>query len=439
MPRARSVEQIKQEWDSNVRWTGIVRPYVAEEVIRLRGSIHIEYTLSRMGAERLYNLMQRRPFISTMGAMTGTQAVQMVQAGLEAIYVSGWQVAGDMNSNGETYPDQSLYSVDSAPLLVERINNAFIRADQIQHMENKKDVYWFAPIIADGEAGFGGILNTYELTKAFIKAGAAGVHFEDQLASAKKCGHLGGKVLVPTNEFIRKLTAARLAADVMDVPLLIIARTDADAATLITSDIDPADKPFIKDEPRTSEGFYHVKNGLEAAIARGLAYAPYADLIWCETSHPDLEEARQFAEAIHDKFPGKLLFYNCSPSFNWSRNLDAGTIAKFQKELGAMGYKFQFITLAGFHQINYGMFNLARNYKERQMSAYSEMQDAEFAAEKDGYKAVKHQSFVGTGYFDALQETITRGESATLALHGSTEEEQFLTNGSKENKKQPAH
>lgn len=427
MARTKSIEQIKQEWESNLRWQGLERPYSPEEVVRLRGSIHIEYTLARLGAERLWNLLRTRPFISALGALTGAQAVQMVQAGLEAIYVSGWQVAADANSGGEMYPDQSLYNVDSGPKLVERINNAFIRQDQIQHMERNHAVYWFAPLVADGEAGFGGILNTYELTKAFIRAGAAGIHYEDQLASAKKCGHLGGKVLVPTSEFVRKLIAARLAADVMDVPTLIIARTDADAATLITSDVDPYDQPFILDQPRTSEGYYHVRNGIEAAIARGLAYAPYADMVWCETSHPDLDEARQFAEAIHTKYPGKLLFYNCSPSFNWSRNLDAGTIAKFQRELGAMGYKFQFITLAGFHQLNYGMFDLARKYKQQQMTAYAELQDAEFAAENEGYKAVKHQAFVGTGYFDALQETITRGESSTVALKGSTEEAQFVS------------
>jgi isocitrate lyase len=438
----RNSPQISQDWNTRPRWKGIVRPYTAEEVERLRGSFHIEYSLSRNGAEQLWDLLNREPYINALGAITGTQAVQMVAAGLKAIYVSGWQVAADNNDAYHTYPDQSLYPADSMPNLVRRINNALLRADQIQHMEGKKGPYWMVPLIADGEAGFGGILNTYELTRSLIEAGAAAVHYEDQLASAKKCGHLGGKVLVPTQEFVRKLISARLAADVMDVPLMIIARTDADAATLLTSDIDPYDQPFVTGE-RTSEGFFHVRSGIESAIARGLAYAPYADMIWCETSHPDLDEAKQFAEAIRDKFPHKLLFYNCSPSFNWSRNLDAATIAKFQRELGAMGYKFQFITLAGFHSLNYGMFELAREYRDQGMSAYTKLQDAEFDAEKQyGYRAVKHQSFVGTGYFDALQEVITGGQSSTTALHGSTEEEQFGNGGDKQpanGAKQVAH
>lgn len=421
----RNAEQITMEWNTRPRWKGISRPYTADEVVRLRGSVHIEYSLARLGSEHLWDLLNREPYINTMGAMTGTQAVQMVAAGLRAIYVSGWQIAADNNSAFATYPDQSLYPVDSGPNLVKRINNALLRADQIQHMEGKKGPYWLVPVIADGEAGFGGILNTFELTKAFIEAGAAGIHYEDQLASAKKCGHLGGKVLAPTSEFINKLIAARLAADVLDVPTMIIARTDAEAATLLANTIDPRDEEFITGE-RSPEGFFYVRPGLEAAIARGLAYAPYADMLWCETSHPDLEEAKKFAEGIHAQYPDKLLFYNCSPSFNWSRNLDAGTIAKFQRELGAMGYKFQFITLAGFHQVNYGMFDLARKYKELGMTAYAELQDAEFNAEQQfGYRAVKHQSFVGTGYFDALQTTITRGQAATTALGGSTEVEQF--------------
>ncbi|MDX1990811.1 MAG: isocitrate lyase [bacterium] len=427
----RNAEQITQEWNTRPRWRSITRPYTAEDVVKLRGSFHIEYSLARAGAEQLWDLLNREDYINALGAVTGTQAVQMVAAGLKAIYVSGWQVAGDANTAMHTYPDQSLYPVDAVPTLVRRINNALLRADQIQIAEGKKGRYWLVPLIADGEAGFGGILNTYELTKAMIEAGAAAVHYEDQLASAKKCGHLGGKVLVPTQEFIRKIVAARLAADVMDVPTMIIARTDADAATLITSDIDPYDQPFIKhEEGRTVEGFYHVRSGLNAAIARGLAYAPYADMIWCETSHPDLEQAKQFAEAIREKFPHKMLFYNCSPSFNWSRHLDAGTIAKFQRELAAMGYKFQFITLAGFHSLNYGMFELARQYRDEGMTAYARLQDAEFESERNfGYRAVKHQSFVGTGYFDALQEIITGGETSTVALHGSTEEEQFTEVG----------
>ena len=429
MQRMRNPEQITMEWNTRPRWKGIQRDYTADEVVRLRGSVHIEYSLARMGAEQLWDLLNREAYVNTMGALTGTQAVQMVAAGLKAIYVSGWQIAGDNNSALHTYPDQSLYPVDSGPNLVRRINNALLRADQIQHMEGKKGPFWLVPIIADGEAGFGGILNTFELTKAFIEAGAAGVHFEDQLASAKKCGHMGGKVLAPTSEFVRKLAAARLAADIADVPTIIIARTDAESATLLANTVDPRDEEFITGE-RSSEGYFYVRSGLEAAIARGLAYAPYADMIWCETSHPDLEQAKKFAEGIRREYPDKLLFYNCSPSFNWSRHLDAATIAKFQRELGAMGYKFQFITLAGFHQLNYGMFELARRYKESGMTAYAELQNAEFDAERDfGYRAVKHQAFVGAGYFDALQETITGGASSTVALKGSTEAEQFGNGG----------
>ncbi|MBZ0307362.1 MAG: isocitrate lyase [Anaerolineae bacterium] len=425
MQRMRNAEQITMEWNTRPRWKGIQRDYTADEVVRLRGSIHIEYSLAHLGAEQLWDLLNREAYINTMGAVTGTQAVQMVAAGLKAIYVSGWQVAGDNNSAFHTYPDQSLYPVDSAPNLVRRINNALLRADQIQHMEGKKGPYWMVPIIADGEAGFGGVLNVFELTKAFIEAGAAGIHYEDQLASAKKCGHLGGKVLAPTSEFVRKLQAARLAADVMDVPTMIIARTDAEAANLLANTIDPRDEEFITGE-RSPEGFFYVRHGVEAAIARALSYAPYADMLWCETSRPDLEEAKKFADGVHEKYPEKLLFYNCSPSFNWSRNLDAATIAKFQRELGAMGYKFQFITLAGFHSLNYGMFDLARKYKESGMTAYTELQDAEFEAEAEyGYRAVKHQSFVGTGYFDALQTAITGGATSTTALTGSTEAEQF--------------
>ncbi|MFW5691336.1 MAG: isocitrate lyase, partial [Chloroflexota bacterium] len=390
----------------------------------------VEHTLARMAAERLWHLLQTEPYVNALGAITGNQAVQMVDAGLKAIYISGWQVAADGNNAGEMYPDQSLYPADSVPRLVDRINNALMRADQIQHMSDKPQnerVNYFAPMVADAEAGFGGNLNAFELMKAMIRAGVGGVHFEDQLSSAKKCGHLGGKVLVPTGEFIDKLVAARLATDVLDVPTLVIARTDADSATLITSDIDARDHRFIKtDEPRTREGFYPVHNGMEAAIARGLAYAPYSDMIWMETSHPDLEEARTFAEAIHAQFPGKMLMYNCSPSFNWSRNLDATTIAKFQRELGAMGYKFQFITLAGFHALNTSVFELALGYKETGMTAFSALQDREFQLQRDnGYRAVKHQTFVGTGYFDAVQQVVTAGEASTTAMEGSTETAQF--------------
>jgi isocitrate lyase len=418
------IEQLERDWRENPRWQGITRPYSAADVVRLRGSVQIEYTLAKLGAQRLWDLMHTEPYVAALGALTGTQAVQMVQAGLKAIYLSGWQVAADANLSMQTYPDLSLYPVNSVPAVVKRINNAFRREDEKQHALGRNDIYWYAPIVADGEAGFGGVLHTFELTKALIEAGAAGVHYEDQLASAKKCGHLGGKVLVPTREFIQKLIAARFAADVMGVPTILIARTDALNATLLTNDIDPYDQPFLTGE-RTYEGFYVVRNGIEAAIARGLAYAPYADLLWFETSTPDLNEARQFAEAIHKQFPGKLLAYNCSPSFNWKKLLDADTIARFQQELGAMGYKFQFITLAGFHALNYISFQLARGYAETGMTAYADLQEAEFKAREQGFRAVEHQAFVGTAYFDAVQEAITGGQASTLAMHGSTEAEQF--------------
>jgi len=418
------IEQLERDWRENPRWQGITRPYSAADVVRLRGSVQIEYTLAKLGAQRLWELMHTEPYVAALGALTGTQAVQMVQAGLKAIYLSGWQVAADANLSMQTYPDLSLYPVNSVPAVVKRINNAFRREDEKQHALGRNDIYWYAPIVADGEAGFGGVLHTFELTKALIEAGAAGVHYEDQLASAKKCGHLGGKVLVPTREFIQKLVAARFAADVMGVPTILIARTDALNATLLTNDIDPYDQPFLTGE-RTYEGFYVVRNGIEAAIARGLAYAPYADLLWFETSTPDLNEARQFAEAIHKQFPGKLLAYNCSPSFNWKKLLDADTIARFQQELGAMGYKFQFITLAGFHALNYISFQLARGYAETGMTAYADLQEAEFQAREQGFRAVEHQAFVGTAYFDAVQEAITGGQASTLAMHGSTEAEQF--------------
>jgi isocitrate lyase len=418
------IEQLERDWRENPRWQGITRPYSAADVVRLRGSVQIEYTLAKLGAQRLWELMHTEPYVAALGALTGTQAVQMVQAGLKAIYLSGWQVAADANLSMQTYPDLSLYPVNSVPAVVKRINNAFRREDEKQHALGRNDIYWYAPIVADGEAGFGGVLHTFELTKALIEAGAAGVHYEDQLASAKKCGHLGGKVLVPTREFIQKLIAARFAADVMGVPTILIARTDALNATLLTSDIDPYDQPFLTGE-RTYEGFYVVRNGIEAAIARGLAYAPYADLLWFETSTPDLNEARQFAEAIHKQYPCKLLAYNCSPSFNWKKLLDADTIARFQQELGAMGYKFQFITLAGFHALNYISFQLARGYAETGMTAYADLQEAEFTAREQGFRAVEHQAFVGTAYFDAVQEAITGGQASTLAMHGSTEAEQF--------------
>ncbi|AGH83917.1 isocitrate lyase [Ralstonia nicotianae] len=424
MSRELEVKALQQEWDTNPRWKGIKRGYSAQDVVRLRGSLQIEHTLARRGAEKLWTLMNSEPFVNALGALTGNQAMQQVKAGLKAIYLSGWQVAGDANSNGEMYPDQSLYSVDSVPKVVKRINNTFQRADQIQWSEGKDDVDFFAPIVADAEAGFGGVLNAFELMKAMIEAGAAGVHFEDQLAAVKKCGHMGGKVLVPTREAVSKLVAARLAADVMGVPTVLIARTDAEAADLLTADVDDNDRPFCTGE-RTVEGFYRTKPGLQQAIARGLAYADYADLVWCETGKPDLEYAKKFAEAIHAKFPGKMLAYNCSPSFNWKKNLDDATIAKFQKELGAMGYKFQFITLAGFHALNYSMFNLAHGYARNQMSAFVELQEAEFAAAEKGFTAVKHQREVGTGYFDAVTQTIER-DASTTALKGSTEDEQFF-------------
>jgi isocitrate lyase len=419
-----TADQLRIDWSNNPRWKGVTRPYTAEDVVRLRGTVHVEHSLARRGAERLWRALHEQPFVNALGALTGNQAMQQVKAGLQAIYLSGWQVAADANSAGAMYPDQSLYPVDSVPQVVRRINNTLLRADQIHHAEGKDDIDWLVPIVADAEAGFGGVLNAYELMKHMIEAGAAGVHFEDQLASAKKCGHMGGKVLVPTQEAVQKLIAARLAADVAGVPTLIVARTDAMGAGLLTSDIDPVDQPFCTGK-RTVEGFFETRQGIEQAIARGLAYAPYADLIWCETSTPDLHQARQFAEAIHAKFPGKLLAYNCSPSFNWKKNLDDGTIAAFQKEIAKMGYRFQFITLAGFHALNYSMFQLARGYKERQMAAYVELQEAEFAAEKDGYTAAKHQREVGTGYFDQLNQVISGGASSLSALHGSTEEEQF--------------
>jgi isocitrate lyase len=416
-------EAIRQSWETDPRWKGVKRNYTAEEVVKLRGSLQEEHTLARRGAEKLWQLINTEDYINALGALTGNQAVQQVRAGLKAIYLSGWQVAGDANLAAQTYPDQSLYPANSVPAVVRRINNALMRADQITWSEGKYDVDWFAPIVADAEAGFGGVLNAFELMKAMISAGAAGVHWEDQLSSAKKCGHLGGKVLIPTGQHVKTLNAARLAADVEGVPTLVVARTDAQAATLITSDVDERDRPFITGE-RTAEGFYRVTNGIDPCIARGLAYAPYADLLWMETSTPDLELARQYAEAIKKEFPDQLLAYNCSPSFNWKAHLDDDTIAKFQRELGAMGYKFQFITLAGFHALNYSMFELAQGYSQRDMSAYVELQEREFAAEANGYTATKHQREVGAGYFDAVATAIDP-EAETLALKGSTEEEQF--------------
>ena len=418
------VAALEKDWTSNPRWRGVKRSYSAADVVRLRGSLAIEHTIAKRGAEKLWKLVNTEPFVNTLGALTGNQALQQVKAGLKAIYLSGWQVAGDANSAGEMYPDQSLYPVNSVPVVVKRINNTFTRADQIQWSEGKNDIDFFAPIVADAEAGFGGVLNAFELMKAMIEAGASGVHFEDQLASVKKCGHMGGKVLVPTREAVAKLTAARLAADVMGTPTLVIARTDAEAADLVTSDVDPIDQPFLTGE-RTVEGFYRCKPGLEQAISRGLAYSEVADMVWCETGKPDLAYAKAFADAIHRKFPGKLLAYNCSPSFNWKKNLDDATIAKFQRELGAMGYKFQFITLAGFHSLNYSMFNLAHGYARDNMTAFVELQEAEFAAAERGFTAVKHQREVGTGYFDAVTQAIQNGQSSTVALKGSTEEEQF--------------
>ncbi|MBI5513890.1 MAG: isocitrate lyase [Deltaproteobacteria bacterium] len=414
-----------QETTVRDRWEGITRPYSKADVERLRGSVKIEYTLAANGARRFWRLLQEEPFVGALGALTGNQAVQQVRAGLKAIYVSGWQVAADANNAGQMYPDQSLYPADSVPNVVRKINHALQRADQIDHAEGKREREWFAPILADAEAGFGGPLNAFELMKGMIEAGAAAVHFEDQLASEKKCGHMGGKVLIPTASFIRTLVAARLAADVMDVPTVLVARTDAHSAKLLTSDIDERDHPFIDRSSRTSEGFYKLREGIPTAVARALAYAPYADVLWCETSTPDLAEARAFAEGVHKHFPGKLLAYNCSPSFNWRKHLDDATIAKFQRELGALGYRFQFVTLAGFHTLNHAMFDLARRYRDHGMSAYSDFQQLEFSEEKHGYTATRHQREVGTGYFDQVTEVITGGKSSTLALEGSTEKAQF--------------
>ena len=419
-----TAEQIRLDWQNNPRWAGVKRSYSAEDVVRLRGTVHVEHTLARKGAEKLWHYLHTEPFVNALGAMTGNQAMQQVKAGLKAIYLSGWQVAADANTAGAMYPDQSLYPVDSVPNVVRNINNTLKRADQIHHAEGNDDIDWLQPIVADAEAGFGGVLNAYELMAHMIEAGAAGVHWEDQLASAKKCGHMGGKVLVPTQEAVQKLIAARLAADIAGVPTLIVARTDAMGAALVTSDVDANDMPFCTGK-RTLEGFYQTRMGIDQAISRGLAYAPYADLIWCETSTPDLEQAKHFADAIHAKYPGKLLAYNCSPSFNWKKNLDESTIAKFQKELASYGYKFQFITLAGFHALNYSMWKLAMGYKDRQMAAYVELQEEEFANERNGYTAAKHQREVGTGYFDKINEVIASGQSSLSALSGSTEEQQF--------------
>ena len=416
--------RIADEWAADDRWSGIERPYSADDVVRLRGSVHVEHSIARLGADRLWELLHSEDYVHALGALTGGQATQMVKAGLKAIYLSGWQVAADANLAGATYPDQSLYPANSAPALVKRINNALLRADQIDHAEGTNGTYWLAPIVADAEAGFGGALNAYEIMRAFLEAGAAGVHFKDQLAAEKKCGHLGGKVLVPTSQAIRNLVAARLAADVAGIPTVLVARTDAHSASLLTSDVDDNDKPFVTGE-RTAEGYFRVRDGLEAGISRGLAYAPYCDLIWLETSTPDLGEAREFAAAIHEQFPGKLLSYNCSPSFNWKRHLDDATIATFQATLGELGYKFQFITLAGFHSLNAGMFELAQGYAAEGMTAYVKLQEHEFAMEQRGYTATRHQREVGAGYFDSVLETITSGQSSTLALKGSTEAAQF--------------
>jgi isocitrate lyase len=425
MTRDEQISQLEADWKNSPRWKGIKREYSAADLMKLRGSVVIEHTLARLGAEKLWRLVNQEKPLCALGALTGNQAIQEIQAGLKAIYCSGWQVAGDGNSAGEMYPDQSLYPVDSVPKMVERINNAFLRTEEIHTLNGESDIDWLAPIIADAEAGFGGNLNAFELMKSMIKAGAAGVHFEDQLSSAKKCGHMGGKVLVPTSEAIGKLTAARLAADVLGVPTVLLARTDADAANLITSNTDERDLPFITGE-RTAEGFFRTNPGIDQAIARGLSYAPYADMLWCETSKPDLQQAQKFADAIHAEFPGKLLAYNCSPSFNWKANLDDETMKHFREELGAMGYKFQFITLAGWHALNSSMFKLSRAYKAEGMYAYSQIQEEEFADEKHGFRAAKHQSFVGAGYFDAVQNTIMQGLSSTTAMDGSTEEEQFV-------------
>ena len=425
MDNTQHVRRLEESWRKEPRWQGIHRPYSADDVVRLRGSVQIEYTLARLGADRLWHLLHTEPYVHALGALTGNQAVQQVLAGLKAIYASGWQVAADANTAGQTYPDQSLYPADSAPTLVRRINNALLRADQIQETFQLPRVHWLAPIVADGEAGFGGPLNAFELTKAMIEAGAAAVHLEDQLSSLKKCGHMGGKVLVPASEFLRKFTAARLAADMLGVPTLLVARTDAHSARLLRSDIHPVDHPFLTGK-RTAEGYLEVRGGIELAIARALTYAPYADMIWCETSTPDLGEAREFAQAVREKHPERLLAYNCSPSFNWKRHLDERSLRHFQDELGAMGYKFQFVTLAGFHALNAGMFDLAYTYRREGMAAYSRLQELEFQMEREqGYSAVKHQAFVGAGYFDEIQKVIAGGETSTAALRGSTEEEQF--------------
>jgi isocitrate lyase len=425
MDRTQQVRTLEESWRIEPRWQAIRRPYSAADVVRLRGSVQIEYTLARLGADRLWHLLHTEPYVHALGALTGNQAVQQVLAGLKAVYASGWQVAADANTAGQTYPDQSLYPADSAPTLVRRINNALLRADQIQETFQLPSVHWLAPIVADGEAGFGGPLNAFELTKAMIEAGAAAVHLEDQLSSLKKCGHMGGKVLVPASEFLRKFTAARLAADMLGVPTLLVARTDAHSARLLRNDIDPVDHPFLTGK-RTVEGYLEARGGLELAIARGLTYAPYADMIWCETSTPDLGEAREFAQAVRGKFPNRLLAYNCSPSFNWKRHLDEHSLRHFQDELGAMGYKFQFVTLAGFHALNAAMFDLAHSYQREGMAAYSRLQELEFEMERErGYSAVKHQSFVGAGYFDEIQKVIAGGETSTAALRGSTEEAQF--------------
>ena len=421
-----TAEELQRNWRDSPRWRGVVRGYTAEDVVRLRGTIPLEHSLARLTAEKLWRYLNEKPFVNALGALTGNQAMQQVKAGLDAVYLSGWQVAGDANLSGQMYPDQSLYPADSVPAVVRRINNTLRRADEIHHAEGDDSIDWLKPIVADAEAGFGGVLNAFELMKQMIEAGAAGVHFEDQLSSAKKCGHMGGKVLVPTQEAINKLVSARLAADVCNVPTLLVARTDAEASNLLTSDVDERDRSFVDgSKGRTPEGFFHVRSGLDQAIARGIAYAPYADLVWCETGKPDLEEARRFAEALHARHPGKLLAYNCSPSFNWKRKLDDDTIAKFQRELAAMGYRFQFITLAGFHALNFSMFQLARGYKTQQMTAYVSLQQAEFAAERDGYTATKHQREVGAGYFDAVTQAVSGGTSALTALTGSTEVQQF--------------
>jgi len=424
MNKLRSAKDIQNEWDTNPRWKNVKRDYTAKDVVKLSGSVRIDYSLAKQGAEKLWGYINNDDFVNALGALTGNQALQQAKAGLKAVYLSGWQVAGDANTGMQMYPDQSLYPVDSVPAVVKRINNSLRRADQLNIAEGNDAIDYMLPIVADAEAGFGGVLNAFELMKAMIEAGAAGVHFEDQLASAKKCGHMGGKVLVPTQEAVQKLAAARLAADISETSTVLLARTDAEAANLLTSDIDPRDKKFCTGE-RTAEGFYRVKNGIEQAISRGLSYAPYADLVWCETGVPDLDFAKKFAEALKKEYPEQLLAYNCSPSFNWKKKLDDAQIAKFQKELGAMGYKFQFITLAGFHALNYSMFELAKGYNESQMTAYVKLQEAEFAAESDGYTATKHQREVGTGYFDEVTQVITGGSSSVTALTGSTEEEQF--------------